>query len=121
MSFENHFYTVNSEELEQGSAVFALSINSQHEVFKGHFPDNPVTPGVMQMEMVKELLSKVEKREMSLVSMGNCKFLKVLDPVKSPEVTLSMNYAKQEDGQYKVSTQIKDESGIYLKMSAYYQ
>lgn len=121
MLFENKFYSVNQEELAEGTASFNITINDAHEIFDGHFPDNPITPGVMQMEMVKELLSRIVEKELNLVSMGNCKFLAILNPKETPSVDLVFNYVLQEDGQFKVSGQIKKEDVIYLKINAHYQ
>ena len=121
MSFENKFYSVNQEKLAEGAANFNITINDAHEIFEGHFPDNPITPGVMQMEMVKELLSRVVKKELSLVSMGNCKFLAILNPKETTSIDLILNYTLQEDGGFKVSAQIKNGETIYLKISALYQ
>ena len=121
MLFENSFYSVNQEELAEGTANFNITINDAHEIFNGHFPDNPITPGVVQMEMIKELTSRITKKEMNLVSMGNCKFLAILNPVEVPTVDVVLNYKIQEDGGYKVSAQMKHADVIYLKISALYQ
>tara|TARA_B110000285_G_C15138291_1_gene628772 strand:+ start:3499 stop:3864 length:366 start_codon:yes stop_codon:yes gene_type:complete len=121
MSFENKFYSVIQEELNEGTATFTITINDAHEIFDGHFPGNPITPGVMQMEMIKELLSRIVEKELSLVSIGNCKFLAILNPKERPSIDLVLNYTLQEDGRFKVSGQIKKEDTVFLKISALYR
>ncbi|MFT5824335.1 MAG: 3-hydroxyacyl-[acyl-carrier-protein] dehydratase [Crocinitomix sp.] len=121
MSFENKFYSVNQEELTKETAIFNITINDAHEIFEGHFPENPITPGVMQIEIIKELLSRVVGKKLSLVFMGNCKFLAILNPKTTTSIDIVLNYRQQEDGGIKVSAQIKKEEVIYLKVSALYQ
>lgn len=121
MLFQNNFYTVKGEELAEGTANYQVEINSDHKIFDGHFPDNPITPGVVQMEMVKELMSKVTNSSLNLVTMGNCKFLAILNPVETKDVLVAINYTLTEDNLYKVSAQIRANDIIYLKISAFYQ
>lgn len=48
------FYTL--EQLTETGAnkhEATIDINPAHEVFKGHFPDNPVMPGVCMMQIIK--------------------------------------------------------------------
>ena len=49
------FYTLQSYDKNEKSFVANIILNKDHEIFKGHFPGNPVTPGVCMMQIVKEL------------------------------------------------------------------
>ena len=121
MLFQNNFYTIKSEELSESAANFNIELNGDHKIFEGHFPDNPITPGVVQMEIVKELMSKVTNSSLNLVTMGNCKFLAILNPIETKEVLVAINYSLTEENLYKVSAQIRTSDVIYLKISAFYQ
>jgi len=121
MLFQNNFYTVKSEDLSESTANFNIELNGDHKIFEGHFPDNPITPGVVQMEIVKELMSKVTNSSLNLVTMGNCKFLAILNPIETKEVLVAINYSLTEENLYKVSAQIRTSDVIYLKISAFYQ
>ncbi|MCO4814134.1 MAG: 3-hydroxyacyl-ACP dehydratase [Flavobacteriales bacterium] len=121
MLFQNNFYTVKSEDLSESTANFNIELNGDHKIFEGHFPDNPITPGVVQMEIVKELMSKVTNSSLNLVTMGNCKFLAILNPRETKEVLVAINYSLTEENRYKVSAQIRTKDVIYLKISAFYQ
>lgn len=121
MLFQNNFYTIKGEELSESAANFSIELNGDHKIFEGHFPDNPITPGVVQMEIVKELMSKVTNSSLNLVTMGNCKFLAILNPIETKEVLVAINYSLIEENLYKVSAQIRANDVIYLKISAFYQ
>ena len=121
MLFQNNFYTIKSEELSESTANFSIELDGDHKIYEGHFPDNPITPGVVQMEIVKELMSKVTNSSLNLVTMGNCKFLAILNPIETKEVLVAINYSLTEENLYKVSAQIRTSDVIYLKISAFYQ
>ena len=42
-----NFYTLNQIESQgEGKYLCRITLNAAHPIFAGHFPDNPVTPGV---------------------------------------------------------------------------
>ncbi|MCH2230082.1 MAG: 3-hydroxyacyl-ACP dehydratase [Crocinitomicaceae bacterium] len=120
MLFKNEFYKVNASNTLEQTTTFSIEIDKDHDIFKGHFPDNPVTPGVVQMEIIKELVSETKNTEAKLISMGNCKFLAVLNPNENPLLDVVLKINETEENQLKVSAVIKTEETSFLKMSAFY-
>ncbi|MDR0801471.1 hypothetical protein [Fluviicola sp.] len=97
-----------------------VSIDPKHSIFDGHFPENPVTPGVVQLEMVKEILGTHYNRAMKLKSLVTSKFLTVLNPLNTPDATFKMMVTEQEDQTLKVSGQISTQEGVCLKFQGVY-
>ncbi|MDX2361714.1 MAG: 3-hydroxyacyl-ACP dehydratase [Crocinitomicaceae bacterium] len=120
MLFKDDFYTIISSSQDEEAVTFAIQLNAEHAIFKGHFPDNPVTPGVAQMEIVKELMKVHTDKDLALKSMGNCKFLAILNPENDADVNVWLKISEQEDGSLKVAAVIKNETTSFLKMSAIY-
>lgn len=120
MKFNNDFYRIIDQSTETGSAQFRILIDAEHSIFTGHFPDNPVTPGVVQMEIIKELAGIAVGKTLELVSMGNCKFLAILNPNTDPEVDVLLQLSEDE-GQLKVSAIIQNDKSTFLKMNALYR
>lgn len=106
MLLHNDFYAIATSSTEGDTYNFTVHINPVHHIFDGHFPGNPVTPGVVQMEMIKELLSIALDKKMSLESMGTCKFLSILNPNETPDVDVSIKTSLTEDGGTKVTAAI---------------
>ena len=53
------FYKILSVESIGGSQHIAtVLINENHVIFKGHFPDNPIMPGVCMMQIIKAFPTK---------------------------------------------------------------
>jgi len=120
MLFKDNFYTISSSNREDESHTFSIQLNPDHNIFEGHFPDNPVTPGVVQMEIVKELMKESTGMVLNLKKMGNCKFLAILNPKVDANVDVLLKISNGEDKEIKVSAVIKNAETIFLKMNASY-
>jgi 3-hydroxyacyl-[acyl-carrier-protein] dehydratase len=120
MLFKDDFYIIESSRIEEDTIIFSIKLNKDHIIYKGHFPGNPITPGVVQIEIIKELSSESLKKLISLDSMGNCKFLAILNPNSDEKVDVVLKISELEDKKIKVIAQIQNNSNIYLKMNAVY-
>ena len=75
------FYTIielDSSDKENVKAI--IDLNKEHEIYEGHFPGNPVVPGVCLTQLIKEIMETVENMELSLVYADNIKFMAVVNP-----------------------------------------
>src|SRR5690606_40660571 len=61
-----------------------VHLNPSHLIFDGHFPGNPVAPGVCMMQIVKELTETVEQKTLFLVRASNVKFTALINPARDP-------------------------------------
>jgi len=118
---KTNFYTLNKVTKNDDSICYVITINKNHSIFKGHFPGNPVTPGVAQMDIVKELVALTVEKEVKMQSMPSCKFLVILNPNENADVTVELKFMETEDGTNKVSAVIRDEANNFLKMIGIYK
>lgn len=115
-----NFYTLNSSERsENGTFTAHISLNKEHEIFKGHFPGNPVTPGVCMMQIVKELTEEFTGLKLFLKSASNIKFMAIINPFETPDLILQLDITSTEDS-VKVKNTTSFGETIALKMSAHY-
>lgn len=94
---KDSFYDVNEVSLTDTTIKAIVSINPAHPVFKGHFPQMPVVPGVCQVQMIKELLEENTGTTTMMVSGDNIKFTGMILPDKNPVVNLEINYTQSEN------------------------
>ena len=120
MVFKDNFYTILSSRSEGDSDIFTVRLNKEHAIFNGHFPGNPVTPGVVQMEIVKELVSELLNKQIKLEKMPNCKFLAILNPEVDSDIDVDLKLTDTEENQYRAIVSIHNNETVFLKMSAYY-
>jgi 3-hydroxyacyl-[acyl-carrier-protein] dehydratase len=97
-----------------------VKISPGHSIFDGHFPGNPVTPGVVQLQMVRELLQEHLGHPLRLTRMQSSKFLSVLNPTSTPEFDISIHF-KQDEATVAVQATGKSEETIFFKLIASYE
>ncbi|MCQ9634671.1 3-hydroxyacyl-ACP dehydratase [Chryseobacterium sp. WG14] len=115
------FYTLESyEKSENGSFIADISLNKDHDIFKGHFPGNPVTPGVCMMQIVKELTEEFVGSKLFLKTASNVKFMAIINPFETPDLKLQLDIdVNGEDVKVKNITSFGET--IALKMSVSYK
>lgn len=96
----NNLYTLLSHGLSEDKDTFTATIMLQkdHPVFKGHFPGNPILPGVCTVQIIRELMEKVTGRELRLSKAGNIKYLGFINPLTTPEVQLVCTIRESDTG-----------------------
>jgi 3-hydroxyacyl-[acyl-carrier-protein] dehydratase len=112
---KDDFFYIQSVNDEQGVISAMLEINPSHKIFQGHFPGQPVVPGVCMMEMVKEVTETVTGKEMFLRKADNIKFLSVIDPNINRNVNARIKYNNSEDRLITFEATLFKEEVIYLK------
>jgi len=110
------FYKVNNLAVADNTAIANITINKDHDIFKGHFPGNPITPGVCMMQIIKEITEKIVKKKLFMQSGNNIKFMAIINPFKTPELELNIEIIETNGG-YKVKNITKFEDTIALKLT----
>ncbi len=63
-----------------GDSSVDITMLGEHNVYKGHFPGNPITPGVMTLKMIRECIEKNVGRPLHYTSIKNCRFAAIIRP-----------------------------------------
>ena len=96
---QNSFYTLETAPETTPTRVQAtIRLNPDHTIFAGHFPGQPVVPGVCMLQIIKELLESAIGQRVQLTRAGNVKFLTVLTPQAHPVVSAQLNFESSADG-----------------------
>ncbi len=78
--------------------TISIEMNPKHVIYKGHFPGNPITPGVCLTQMVKETLEHITNKKLQLVKGDNLKFTAILNPEIDTCVYMTLKTKTKEDG-----------------------
>ena len=113
-------------------ASYRIRLNPGHEIYKAHFPEQPITPGVIIVRMAMELLSEALGRKAHLVGAPNIKFSSPLfprveaAPAMAP-ATQSAGAGKEVDFQITIkegnmaSIVVSDAGTVFSKMLIRYE
>jgi len=113
-------YTIDDLNSVGGEITAKITLNSNHEIFKGHFPGNPIMPGVCMMQIIKELTEKVLNKELFLQTSTNIKFMAKINPEINPNLVLNISHS-EEEGVLKIKNTSYFEETLALKLNAKYK
>lgn len=108
--------SINSTE---GLISAALEIDINHEIFKGHFPEQPVLPGACMLQLVKDVLEKRLDKPLQLKIANNLKFLELINPQIITNLQLQLAYII-EDELVRVNGDLVAEDVVYFKFQGIY-
>jgi 3-hydroxyacyl-[acyl-carrier-protein] dehydratase len=116
------FYTLDTIENTDANKYNAtITLNKDHDIFNGHFPGNPVTPGVCMMQIIKEITENILKVNLTMISTSNVKFMALINPEINSKLTLELEISENEAGEIKVKNTTKFDETIALKLSNTYK
>ncbi|MDH1881729.1 3-hydroxyacyl-ACP dehydratase [Empedobacter falsenii] len=116
-----NLYTIkNTEKIDENNFKVQIELNPNHQVFEGHFPNNPITPGVCMMQIIKEVTEGFVLKDLFLSKVSNVKFMATINPFINPILDLSLNVVC-ENNEVKVKNSSFFETTNALKFSAIYK
>lgn len=110
-------YTVNATEITPEGILVQIHLNKEHAIFKGHFPGNPVMPGVCMIQIIKELTETATGKNLFLAVSSNIKFMAIINPEKNATLQLAIAISEEND-EVKVKNTTSFEETVALKLSA---
>lgn len=121
MILKNNLYIVKSSDIDKN--CFEIELNKDCFIYKAHFPEQPVTPGVCIIQIAGELFEELIGTPVELSSVLNAKFLSVINPSETSRV--SYNFKKiesiEEQSLIKVSVVVADKDKTFSKLSILYK
>jgi 3-hydroxyacyl-[acyl-carrier-protein] dehydratase len=75
---------------EGNMATAELSFPSEFSGFQGHFPEQPILPGVCQMTLALVMADRMLGRRTKMTAVTNAKFVSVVTPDQPLEITCSL-------------------------------
>ena len=120
MILTGDFCTVTGLHAAEDRWTAQLHWQADHAIFGGHFPGQPVVPGVCMVQMVQEVMEAALGRRMQLVSSASIKFLQFIDPRVNAQTVMEIKRIKEENREYNISAQISNTEKVFFKFSAVY-
>jgi 3-hydroxyacyl-[acyl-carrier-protein] dehydratase len=109
-----------SKEITNTTIEIEFKINPEHNVFKGHFPGNPIVPGVLEMQIAETILLDSLSIKATLFNVSNVKFSKPIYPNNISLYLCQISYTINE-GFLECTIFIKGNFVIYMSMQCKYK
>jgi 3-hydroxyacyl-[acyl-carrier-protein] dehydratase len=93
-----------------------IRLNPESAILKGHFPGNPITPGVCQVGIVGEVAGDICGVELSLIEVKILKFIEILRP-SDGDVAVVFDKLDQSDNTVVAKGTVMSEGRVFTKFS----
>jgi len=113
------FFTIENSITKENVHSFEVKLNKNHQIFEGHFPSQPIAPGVCLAQMVKELAETQLNEKLKMVSARNMKFMAILNPTENEKVTVEVKISPNESF-FDVRASCFTEEKVFFKIDATY-
>ncbi len=105
---DNLYNIVAKHSLDEHNVAYELRLNADCEIYKAHFPGEPITPGVCLVQIVQELFADYVCKSANIKCVKNVKFVNVISPIESSAIHVSIKCSESDNLGYNVQSVIKN-------------
>jgi len=117
---QNELFTFTDILAEENIVKANIKLNPAHQIFKGHFPGEPVLPGVCMTQIVKELLEVHTQKQTRLIKAADIKFLSVVIPEQDKLIQIELKISFI-DGAVRVDARLLDTDNTLFKFKGVFK
>lgn len=92
MKLKGDLFNIIRSCADDGQLQCAISLNQDCEIYRGHFPGNPITPGVVMIGIARELMETALEKKLKLDSAASVKYTSILSPSEHGNVEYNISY-----------------------------
>jgi 3-hydroxyacyl-[acyl-carrier-protein] dehydratase len=118
---KDSLYIIHKITAENNRIEAVVELKEEHEIFKGHFPSQPVLPGACMLQMIKEISEAGLSVKLQLIKADDIKFLQMIVPESNTVLLFSIQCNFKESLLINVSAKIVKADVICCKLKALYQ
>ncbi len=109
------YYTIDSVTGDSECSTFRVSLNPDCSVYEGHFPEKPVSPGVCNIQMIKECAEQMTGTSLMLSNLQQCRLTTLITPTEHPSLDINISLTLKEET-YQMKASIGKDGESYLEM-----
>ena len=90
MLLDTFYYINHLESIAPQHYRVSVTLEPEHPVYTGHFPETPVVPGVCSLQMIIECTGKVLGYPVAMIQASVVKFLQIMRPTFDRELVIDI-------------------------------
>jgi 3-hydroxyacyl-[acyl-carrier-protein] dehydratase len=112
----SNLYSFHNLQSIAGAFRAEVGFDASHPVFAGHFPGQPIVPGVILVEILTSVVAEVTGKQVIIKEASVIKFLQVIDPLAHPTVVLEGTINEDDAGNFKADATFRQGELLFAKM-----
>lgn len=109
------YFVVNSIIHSENKATMHLALKPNSPVYMGHFPNNPVCPGVCNILMIKCCSQEIAKRALHFSSIKQCRLTAVASPLRQSMLETMLELTPTTIG-YSLTATLADSTQTFMTL-----
>ena len=116
------FFTIEQITTNDDETLYLTKLNADHEIYKGHFPGDPICPGVCNVQTIRECAEQQLGKKLRIDSIALCRFAALITPQNAPKLLIALHIEEKEVNNYLATAKITspDSSILYLEYKGEY-
>ena len=116
------FFTIEETKERDNETLFLTKLNAGHDIYNGHFPGDPICPGVCNVQTIRECAEIKLGKKLKIESIAHCKFAALITPQAAPKLLVALQLEQKEEGNYLAIAKITspNEDVLYLEYKGEY-
>ena len=116
----NGIFKIERLQHDAGQIMASVSINQNSNIFKGHFPGQPVVPGACILQLIKDVLEEALYTPVLLQKAANIKFISMITPGNNLRANLTISYKIADESRIYVNAKLLTDEVTCFKLQADY-
>ena len=113
---DNFFYLFDYTDTNHSEINFTIRLNLEHIIYQAHFLNNPITPGVCIIQIIKELFSYLKQTDFTIKKIKSAKFLHPIVPTVHNIVNFKINW-EENNGLFCLKTAVYYQDVVFSKIN----
>lgn len=114
-----HFHTLSQiESIGDGVWSAVIELNPEHPLYQGHFPEQPVVPGVCMLHLIKEIAECIREQSLQYSQISSAKFLSAIHPGETPRLEFIIQLKETADQPLQILAEGKAAENCFIKLKA---
>ncbi|WP_352421368.1 hypothetical protein [Proteiniphilum sp.] len=118
----DNYFTINRKSGIENVDIYDVELNPDSEIYRGHFPGEPVSPGVCSIGMIVACASRSIGSPLEIRKISRCRFLSVISPQNRQDLRIRIELtdailADEKQGKmYQIEASIKYKELVCLSL-----
>lgn len=114
MNWENNFYRIKHVIERENGFKSTVELMEKHPIYEGHFPFEPIVPGVCTLAIIRSCLSVYSDKNISFSKIKECKFISVIKPKAELLISIDITFLTENT----ISAMVYNNDNTVLKLKA---